>query len=179
VRIVRPDGTEADPDEAGELLCRSTTLMRGYVGRPEETAAALDDDGWLHTGDLCRRDLNGTLSFVGRRSEMINRGGEKVSPGEVEAVIGAHPGVLRVAVAGVPDERLGQRVAAFVVLAGARRDVAAGVDAGELDRHVRAKLARYKVPEIWRFLPELPLATSGKVAKADLVRGWQHEMGER
>ena len=65
--------------------------MRGYVGRPNETAAALDDDGWLHTGDLCRRDGSGALSFVGRRSEMINRGGEKVSPGEVEAVIGAHP----------------------------------------------------------------------------------------
>ncbi len=166
VWIVRPDGSPADPGEPGELVCRSPTLMRGYLGLPAETGRALSADGALHTGDLCVRSADGDLDFVGRLSELINRGGEKIAPAEVEAALAAHPLVARVAVAGVPDQRLGERVAAFVVGGGEP------VDADELARYLRSRLASYKVPEVWQVVDSLPVMPSGKVAKKQLVASW-------
>jgi fatty-acyl-CoA synthase len=175
VRIVNSEGDPAAADEPGELLCQSPTLMQGYLGLPDETERALDPQGWLHTGDICRQDIRGELTFLGRRSELINRGGEKVVPGEVEAVLEAHPSVRRVAVIGVPDDRLGQRIAAFVVTEDANAAISNIVDGPELQSHLRRMLGRHKIPEIWRFVDELPLASSGKVDKADLLRRWTAE----
>ncbi len=166
VRVVDSANRPVPPLQTGEIICRSRTIMAGYLGRPEETARARDADGWLHTGDLGSMDSHGVLRFVARMSELINRGGEKVVPAEVEAALAAHPDVARVAVLGVPDPRLGQRVAAFVVV---RREQ----DSRQLAGYLSATLARHKVPEVWHFLDELPLAASSKVDKAALLRRWQ------
>ena len=169
VRVVDSAYRPVPTLQTGEIICRSRTIMAGYLGRPEETARARDADGWLHTGDLGSMDSHGVLRFVARMSELINRGGEKVVPAEVEAALAAHPDVARVAVLGVPDPRLGQRVAAFVVV---RREQ----DSRQLAGYLSATLARHKVPEVWHFLDELPLAASSKVDKAALLQRWQGQL---
>jgi len=138
------------------------TPMLGYWERPEETARALRD-GVYHTGDLGLLDESGQLFLRGRRSELILRGGANVYPAEVERVLRAHPEVADCAVLGVPDERLGERVAAAVVAAAG---AAPGPD--ELRRFALERLARYKVPERWSFETSLPRNAMGKVVKMEL-----------
>ena len=173
VRIVAPGAGAADradlpSGEVGELICRTKATMRGYLGRPADSERAFDPPDWLRTGDLCRIDADGVVHFVGRISESINRGGEKISPGEVESALRSHPLIREAAVLGVPDERLGQRVAAFVV---AERAPGSGavVDVAELRVDLREFLAAHKIPEVWRLVDELPLADSGKVNKSVLA----------
>jgi fatty-acyl-CoA synthase len=167
IEILREDGSHAAPGEPGELVCTSPTLMVGYRNRDEETARALDEQGRLHTGDLCCVDADGVVSFVGRLSELIVRGGEKVAPAEVEAALLEHPAVGRVAVAGVPDSRLGQRVAAFILAS-----TGATLRSDQLADFLDDRLARFKIPEVWQVVDDFPLAPTGKVAKNDLVAAW-------
>ena len=162
---VATEGTELriidqDADGVGQLLVRGPGLMSGYWNRPEETARALRD-GWLHTGDLVRMDGAGRVRIMDRRTDLINRGGENVYSVEVEAVLAAFPGVAEVAVVGVPDERLGQRVGAVVV---PRPDAVIDVDA--LLGFATERLARFKIPQHVVVLDEpLPRNPAGKVAK--------------
>jgi fatty-acyl-CoA synthase len=127
---------------------------------PEATASAIDVDGWLHTGDLGAMDERGYCKIQGRLKDMIIRGGENIYPREIEAVLYEHPAVSDVAVVGVPDERWGEQVAAFVRLA-------EGVSATpeELSAHVRDRLAAYKAPRSWVFVDAFPLTGSGKIQK--------------
>lgn len=169
----------------GEILVRGPTLMRGYLGG-EGTSPVRD--GWLHTGDLGGLDGDGHLWVTGRRSERIVTGGVTVSPGEVEAVLSAHPRVREAAVVGVPDEEWGETVAAAVVASrrpkrsdgpgpprgrgtepGGRPEVRKGVDSAdepgleaELDRHCRQGLSAPRRPRLYRFLPDLPRTPTGK-----------------
>ncbi len=157
LRLEGVSGEEPPPGESGEILVRSRGVMGGYWGDPEHTAEALRD-GWLRTGDLARRDADGWYWFVGRSKDLIIRGGSNVAPGEVEAVLHEHPAVSAAVVVGVPDDRLGQRIAAWVApRAGAR------FTAQELDEFVRERIAAYKAPE-WVWIEQtLPTTSVGKL----------------
>ncbi len=165
IRVVGPDGTTLPAGESGEILIRGHGVMKGYHGLPEASARALRD-GWLHTGDLGHLDADGFLYLHGRLDDAILRGGRKVHPAEVEAVLEAHPGVDRAGVAGVPDVELGEEVAAWVVVKG-------GVppSRAELESWCRERLAPYRVPRRWSFVEALPLTRTGKVRRALLRDG--------
>ena len=115
MRIRGEDGCDRPPGEAGEIQARGWNVMRGYFDKPEETAAALDAQGWLSTGDLGRLGADGRLEFLGRIKDIVRVGGENVSPAEVEDMLHRHPAVRQAAVVGVPDPRLIEVVAAFVI----------------------------------------------------------------
>jgi long-chain acyl-CoA synthetase len=163
VRVVDEAGVDAAVGEAGELWIRSPAAMDGYLGAPGETEAVLAD-GWFRTGDLATLSADGFVSIVGRKRELILRGGYSVVPAEVEAVLLAHPAVAEAAVVGVPHVELGEEIAAFVT---ARPGSAPTPE--ELAAHCRARLAAYKYPRRVAILPELPRTATGKVLKARLV----------
>jgi long-chain acyl-CoA synthetase len=164
MRIVDPvDGSECAAGEVGEVWVRAPNVMAGYYNRVAETAAALTPDGWLRTGDGGYRDEDGYLFLTDRIKDMIVSGGENIYPIEVEEVLSQHRGVVDVAVIGVPDERWGETVKAFVVLAGG-----AAVDADELVAFARARLANYKLPRSVEFVADLPRSPAGKVLKREL-----------
>ncbi len=162
-RVVRPDGTDCDPDEIGELLIDGPLVFQGYWNNPAATAETLVD-GWLHTGDLARRDEEGFLFLCGRVKELINSGGLNVYPAEVEAALVELPGIAEAAVVGIPDERGGQAVVAFVT---ARPG--AEIDGAAVRSQCRELLADYKVPKSVRVVADLPRTTSNKVLKRALA----------
>jgi acyl-CoA synthetase (AMP-forming)/AMP-acid ligase II len=149
----------AGPDGVGEIHARAGHFFR------------VDAEGWLHSGDLGRIADDGYLYLLGRRTDMIIRGGENVHPLEVETVLSAHPGVADAAVTGVPDERLGQTVVAFVVPA----DPAAPPEPAALRSHTRARLSGFKVPVRWWFVDDLPRNANGKVVRRDLREPYEGE----
>jgi fatty-acyl-CoA synthase len=162
-RAAGPDGSEVAAGEVGELWLRGPHVCRGYWNDPEATAAALDADGWFHTGDLARRDEDGFYYIAGRQKDMLISGGVNVYPAEIEAELLLHPAVQDAAVVGVPDPTWGEVGAGCVVL---RR--AGSVTGDELAAFLSAKLARYKIPRRWLFLDALPRTAYGKVIKGDL-----------
>src|SRR5690606_3406855 len=141
IKIVGPDGETVPHGVTGELCARGYSVMLGYHDDAAATAATIDDDGWLHTGDLCSMDERGYCTIVGRLKDMIIRGGENIYPSEIEEVLFRHDAVADVAVVGLPDERWGEVVAAFVRPAGPDAPTVA-----ELREHVRAHLAPHKTP---------------------------------
>jgi fatty-acyl-CoA synthase len=164
VKIVDPwRGEEVAPDAVGELLLRGYFVMDGYLDMPEATRETIDPDGWLHTGDLAALDEHGYLRITGRLKEIINRGGRKIAPGEIEALLNSHPTVALSAVIGVPDQRLGEEIAAFV-----RPAPGATATEQELARLCAEQLAPFKRPRHWIFRDELPLTRSGKIHKPTL-----------
>jgi acyl-CoA synthetase (AMP-forming)/AMP-acid ligase II len=162
VRLLGEDGQVVGPGEIGELYSRSPLLMSGYLGDPEATAACTTPDGFVTAGDVARRDEEGYLSIVDRVTDLIVTGGFNVYPREVEDVLTTHPGVAGAAVAGVPDERSGESIAALVV---AREG---GVDVDDLRRHCRSHLAGFKVPRIVRVVDALPAGPTGKILKREI-----------
>ena len=132
----------------------------GYYEMPAATAATIDGGGWLHTGDLASMDDRGYCRIEGRLKDMIIRGGENIFPREIEQRLFTHPSVGDAAVVGIPDEKWGEQVCAFV-----RAAPGASVDRDELDAHVRAELAAYKAPRLWVFVDEFPMTPSGKIQK--------------
>ena len=165
VRIGREDGSEAGPGEVGELQVQSAATMLGYWNDPERTAEVLHD-GWLHSGDMGRRDEDGWFFFASRRSDMIIRGGSNISPLEVEDVLSAHPAVAEAAVVGIPDPVLGQRVAAVVRLHPGEQ-----ATADELIAFAGTRLAEYQTPERVEIADELPRNATGKVDRVAVLRG--------
>jgi fatty-acyl-CoA synthase len=163
VKVVGPDGRECAPDEVGELLIRGPQVVPGYWNRPGETARTIVD-GWLHTGDLARRDSEGFYYIVGRLKDMIISGGENIYPAEVEAVIAGHPAVASVALIGVPDEHWGEVGRAIVVLCPGERQDGEGILS-----FCRERLAKYKVPRSILFVDTLPMTGAGKIDKRLLV----------
>lgn len=147
--------------EAGQIIVRSPSLLKGYYGRPEDTAAALHD-GWLHTGDTGRFDEWGALHYLGRNKELIKVNGMSVFPSEVEAILRLHPQVATLAVVPMPDATRGQRPLAFVELT-----PDASVTADELAGWARENMAPYKVPVI-ELVSGLPMTATGKVKKGEL-----------
>jgi long-chain acyl-CoA synthetase len=164
MRVVDADGDECPPggEHLGEIIIRGHNVMKGYLGKPDETAAAIRN-GWFHTGDLGYRDEDGYFYVVDRLKDLIIRGGYNVYPREVEEVLYAHPDVVETAVVGRADGRLGEEIEAFVVLKTSSR---AGV--GDLDEHCRARLAPYKYPRVFHLVDQLPKGATGKVLKREL-----------
>jgi fatty-acyl-CoA synthase len=161
VKIVDPaSGQTVAPGVIGELCTRGYHVMTGYFRDLEKTAAAIDADGWLHTGDLASMDERGYCQIGGRLKDMIIRGGENIYPREIEQVLFEHPAVADVAVVGVPDAKWGEQVAAFV------RPAPGGTpDPEELFAYCREHLAPHKTPRYWTVLEEFPQTPSGKVQK--------------
>ena len=159
VSIRSPENNQVLPiGEVGEICARSYAVMNGYNDNSEATSAAIDEDGWLHTGDLGAMDTQGFVRVTGRLKDMIIRGGENLFPAEIEAVLVEHPDILQVAVVGMPDEKWGEIVAAFILA-----DTALEVQ--ELKARCRQHLSPQKTPAMWVRVPEFPLTGSGKVQK--------------
>jgi acyl-CoA synthetase (AMP-forming)/AMP-acid ligase II len=152
--------TEVRITADGELCTRGYHVMTGYFDDPEATAAAIDADGWLHTGDLASMDERGYCRIAGRLKDMIIRGGENIYPREVELVLFEHEDVADVAVVGVPDEVWGEQVAAFIRPAEGRTP-----DPDALFAYCRERLAPHKAPRHWEFVDAFPMTPSGKVQK--------------
>lgn len=147
--------------QTGELCTRGYSVMRGYWGEPEKTAEAKDAAGWMHTGDLATMDPEGYLNIVGRSKDMVIRGGENVYPREVEEFLSTHPDVADVQVVGVPDERYGEELCAWLQL----RPGAEELDAAAVKAFCAGRLAHYKVPRHVLCVEEFPLTVTGKVRK--------------
>jgi long-chain acyl-CoA synthetase len=162
VRIIRPDGTDCDDNEDGEVLVRAAATMKRYLNDPEQTTAAFRD-GLFRTGDLGRRDNDGYFFLTGRIKDIIIRGGANISPSEVEAVLSSHPAVQDVAVVGCPDKIFGEIPVAFVVI----RHGAVVTEEG-LIAHAEKTLSDFKVPRTIHFEAELPLGMTGKFDKRAL-----------
>ena len=152
-----PDG------EPGELMVRGPLVMLGYYANEQATRAAIEPDGWMHTGDIASRDDEGHYFIVDRRKDLIITGGFNVYPAEIERVVASYPAVAMVAVGSVPDETLGELARAYVVL----RPDATATEAQIID-HCRPHLAAYKLPRSVRFVPDLPKTSTGKVMRREL-----------
>jgi fatty-acyl-CoA synthase len=161
VRIVDPQsGAERSPNERGELCCRGYNVMKGYYNNPEATRAAIDADGWLHTGDEASMDAEGYVSITGRIKDLIIRGGENIAPKEIEDRLREHPAIADAYVYGLPDAFFGEVVGAAV-----RAKPGAQVGAEELIAFCAAALAKFKLPKFVRFVDAFPMTASGKIQK--------------
>ena len=164
VRILSVETDEdCAPGEQGELLTRGYHVMRGYYKMEDRTAEVIDDEGWLHTGDLAVMDEDGYVRITGRAKDMIIRGGENVYPREIEEFLYTHPEISDVQVYGVPDEKYGEKVAAAVQVR-----QGSGLTAEEVKGYCQENIARFKVPEYVDFVEEYPMTASGKIQKYKL-----------
>jgi len=159
-KLVSPDGRECGVGEVGEICIRGHNVMKGYWGRPEATAAAIDSEGWFHSGDLGKVDEDGFYYIVDRMKDLIIRGGYNVYPREIEEVLYEHPAVREVAVVGLPHAVHGEEVGAAVSL---RSGASATTD--ELREYVKARVAPYKYPRLIWILDSLPTGGTGKILK--------------
>jgi fatty-acyl-CoA synthase len=158
VAVLREDGTPAETDEIGEIICRGDVVMSGYWNNPEATAATLQN-GWLHTGDMGSFDARGYLTLRDRSKDVVISGGSNIYPREVEEVLVEHPGVMEACVVGAPDSEWGEIVVAFIV---------GTADPAELDALLLQRIARFKRPKRYEFIDELPKNSYGKVLKREL-----------
>ena len=164
VKLADPEtGATVARGEPGELLTRGYSVMLGYWEDPERTAEAIDADGWMHTGDLATMDDEGYVDIVGRSKDMVIRGGENIYPRELEEFLHTHPLIEDVAVIGVPDERYGEELMAWV-----RPREGAALSEEDVREHCRGRIAHYKVPRHVRFAAEFPMTVTGKVQKYKL-----------
>ncbi len=160
-RIVDPaTGCELGADEQGEFVARGYNIMKGYYKMPSATREAIDEDGWLHTGDLCVRDENGNYRVTGRLKDMIIRGGENIYPREIEEFIITHPKVRDVQVIGVPDKKYGEEIMACVIV-----EEGQTLTEDELKTFVAASMARHKVPRYVWFMDKFIMNDAGKIQK--------------
>ena len=160
-KIVDPETGEEVPDGVnGEFCARGYNTMKGYYKMPDATAATIDADGWLHSGDLACRDANGCYRITGRLKDMIIRGGENIYPKEIEEFIYTHPGVKDVQVIGVPDKKYGEEIYAAIVL-----KEPGSVTEEEMTAYIKASMARHKVPKYIAFVDGFPMNAAGKVLK--------------
>ena len=163
VQVVEPEtGRLCDTDEQGEIYVRGFLLFKGYYKQPEETAKAIDDQGWFHTGDLGSLDHAGRIRFHGRIKDVLKVGGENVSPLEIEAWLSTHPDIMVAQVVGAPDARLDEVVAAFIQL-----KPGASVNVQDIIDYCEGQIASFKVPRIVRFITEWPMSAT-KIQKSAL-----------
>ncbi len=164
-RIVDPStGAVLERGAIGELCTRGYSVMKGYWNEPDKTAEVIDDEGWMHTGDLARMDADGYLVVEGRIKDVVIRGGENVYPREIEEFLFTHPDIQDVQVIGVPDERYGEELMACLIL----KPGAAPLDAEGLAEFCRGKLARYKIPRYVEVRESFPMTVSGKIRKVQM-----------
>jgi fatty-acyl-CoA synthase len=175
VRVIDPiTGEECEPGIPGELLFRGVTRFTEYYRDPETTASVIDPEGWARTGDLVRREADGTVAFVSRLKDMLKVGGENASAAEIEGYLITHPAVAFAAVVAAPDARYGEVAAAFVV-----KTAGAEVSEEELIEYCMGSIATYKVPRYVRFVDEFPVSASQKIQKFVLRQQIEAELRER
>jgi len=172
-KIVDPEtSNELGDQQPGELCVRGHAVMIGYYNQPEETAAVIDPDGWLHTGDLAQRDTNGYYRITGRIRDLIIRGGENIYPREIEEFLYKHPAIEDVQVVGVPDRKFGEEVLACVKL----RDGQSATEA-DLREFCSETLAHFKIPHYWKFVESFPTTVTGKIQKYKIREQAIEELG--
>jgi fatty-acyl-CoA synthase len=165
VKVISPDtGVTVECGEPGELCTRGYSVMLGYWEQPDETAAAVDAAGWMHTGDLAVMDPDGYVSITGRIKDMVIRGGENVYPREIEEFLYTHPDILDAQVIGVPDPKFGEELMAWVRL----RPGVTSLPADALREFCTGKLAHYKIPRYVHVVDEFPMTVTGKVRKVEM-----------
>ena len=163
-KVVDPEtGEECAPGIPGEFMVRGYNIMKGYYKMPEATAAAITEDGWLHSGDLATVDENGYYKITGRIKDMIIRGGENIYPKEIEECYYTHPDIQDVQVVGIPSEAYGEEVMAYIILKPGK-----SMTEDEAREFVRTRIARHKVPKHVAFIDEFPMTASGKIQKYKL-----------
>ena len=173
VKLVDPETGEDTPTGGqGELLTRSFMVMKGYYNLPEASAAAIDEDGWLHTGDLATVDEEGYYRITGRLKDMIIRGGENIYPREIEEFLYTHPKVADVQVIGVPDERFVEEVMAWVMLKPGET-----AEAEEIRDFCKGQIAHYKIPRYIKMVSEFPMTVTGKIQKFRMRETAIEELG--
>jgi fatty-acyl-CoA synthase len=161
IRIADPDtGDTVERGVSGEFQTRGYSVMRGYWNEPEKTAAAIDADGWMHTGDLAVMDDEGYVNITGRIKDLIIRGGENVSPREIEEYLYTHPDIVDVQVVGVPDARYGEEICAFV-----QARPGSEVDTESVRAFCSGRIAHFKVPRYVIVVDEFPMTVTGKIQK--------------
>ena len=172
-RVVDPEsGQEVPTGTQGEFCARGFTVMAGYYNKPTETAHTIDADGWLHSGDLAIVDEDGYYRITGRLKDMVIRGGENVYPREVEEFLFTHPAVVDVQVFGVPDERLGEELAAWIMVKEGHE-----LSAEDVIEHCRGRISHFKVPGHIRFVTEFPMTVTGKIQKFKMREAMAAELG--
>ncbi len=173
IRIADPEtGATLKRGETGEFCTRGYSVMQGYWNDPARTADAIDADGWMHTGDLAVMADDGYCNIVGRLKDMVIRGGENIYPREIEEFLYTHPAVEDVQVIGVPDERYGEELMAWV-----KRRPGTEVDENAIKEFCRGKIAHYKVPRYVKFVEEFPMTVTGKVRKVEMRTISTNELG--
>jgi acyl-CoA synthetase (AMP-forming)/AMP-acid ligase II len=160
MKVVDPSGQTLSPGEQGELCVRGTCVTRGYLNKPEATRQVFDAEGWFHSGDIAYMDEEGYAYIVDRLKDMINVGGEKVFPSEVEDMMLAHPRIKDVVIIGIPDDLKGEAPKAFVQIKEGET-----VTAEEIRSFCKAKMAAYKVPVAVDFIDEIPRSAAGKALR--------------
>ncbi len=164
LKVADPDtGASLPAGQQGEVCCRGYSVMKGYYNMPEATAKAIDEDGWLHSGDLGVLDEDGYLAITGRHKDMIIRGGENIYPREIEEYLFGLDGIMDIQVVGVPSKKYGEEVGAFIIL-----KEGADVTVSDVKDFCRGQIARYKIPKHVAFVDRFPLTASGKVQKYKL-----------
>ncbi|MDH3754727.1 MAG: AMP-binding protein [Acidimicrobiia bacterium] len=172
-KIIDPDsGETVQRGEPGEYCTRGFHLMLGYWNDPEKTAEAIDDDGWMHSGDLATMDEDGYVNIVGRIKDMIIRGGENLYPREIEEFLLTHPAVADAQVIGVPDQRYGEELMAWIQLA-----PGADLDQSRIEEFCRGRIAHFKVPRYIKFVTEFPMTVTGKIRKIEMREKSIAELG--
>jgi fatty-acyl-CoA synthase len=173
IKIADPGmGRTVERGQPGEFRARGYMVMRGYWNDPERTAEAIDEQGWMHTGDLATMDKDGHVRVVGRIKDMVIRGGENIYPREIEEFLYTHPQIADVQVIGVPDERYGEELMAWIV---PRQGT--GLDAEQVREFCRGKIARYKIPRYIKFVDAYPMTVTGKVQKFKMRESAIEELG--
>ena len=174
IKIVDPvTGETVERGQPGELCTRGYSVMLGYWDDPEKTAEAIDADGWMHTGDLAEMREDGYCNIVGRIKDMVIRGGENVYPREIEEFLYSHPDIEDVQVIGVPDEKYGEELCAWIKL----RDGADPLDADAVRAFATGKLAHYKIPRYVMLVDEFPMTVTGKIRKVQMREETAERLG--
>ena len=161
IRIVDPEsGQISTRGSEGEFQTRGYSVMKGYWNDPEKTSEALDAEGWMHTGDLGVMDEDGYVEITGRIKDLIIRGGENVSPREIEEFLYAHPDILDVQVVGIPDPKFGEEICAFL-----RTTSETALDVESVGAYCKGRIAHYKIPRYVLCVEDFPMTVTGKIQK--------------
>lgn len=173
VKIIDADGKAVARGTQGELVTRGYSVMQGYWNDPERTAEAIDEAGWMHTGDLAVMDDEGYVSITGRSKDMIIRGGENIYPREIEEFLYTHPAIADAQVFGVPDDKYGEAVAVWIMLKGREN-----LSAEDVQAFCKGSIAHYKVPAYIKFVDEFPMTITGKIQKFQMRDAMAKELSE-
>jgi fatty-acyl-CoA synthase len=174
IKIVDGEGRTVPVGERGEFCTRGYSVMLGYWDDAEKTAEAIDAEGWMHTGDLATMDADGYANIVGRIKDMVIRGGENVYPREVEEFLFRHPKVEDVQIVGVPDEKYGEEICAWIKLRSGET-----CEEAEIRAFCQGQIAHYKIPRYVRFVDGFPMTVTGKIQKFEIREAMIRELGLR